>query len=393
MGLRVSRIDTMLVDRCPENPNWAPVLCRVFADDGTYGDGEAAVAFACGARASFGALQDIAGLALGQDPLDIPAVWERVYNESFWCLNGGLAHMAALSAIDMALWDLKGKACGKSVAELLGGARRCDLPAYASQLQNGWGTGRQAARSPEDYARNALKAVDQGYETVKIDFLAHRPGAGHYEFVETGRPSAEVLDVFRERIEAVREAVGPKVGIAVEGHAVLDAVGAVAVGRISQEYDALFFEEPTASYVGDIRAVREAVDVPIALGERLYSCGQYLPFLEEGLVQIVQPDAGTVGGISELVRVSRLAQRFGSAVMPHDCGTPVLNAATLHIEASLPEETLHEHHVNNLHEYNRRLATRSFEPCDGRICVPEGPGLGTEISDYALAHARHVVIE
>lgn len=391
--MKIKRVDIMLVDGCPENTLWRPVLCRVTADDGSYGDGEAAVAFAHGAHAAFGALQDIAGLALNQDPLDIQAVWDRVYNESFWCLNGGLAHMAALSAIDIALWDLKGKHCGKSVAELLGGAKRLQLPAYASQLQNGWGSERQPARSPERYAENALRAVDQGYETVKIDFLAHRPDGGHYEFIETGRPSVGLLDVFRERIEAVRDAVGPQVDIAVEGHAVFDEVGAVSVGRIAQEYGALFYEEPTVSYPGVIRQVHEALEVPLALGERVYSCGQFLPFLEEGTVEILQPDAGTVGGISELVRVAQLVRRFGKAVMLHDCGTPLLNAATLQIEAALPEVTLHEHHVNNLHDYNNRLATRTFEVHDGLISVPKDPGLGVEISSYAIEHSRHVVVE
>lgn len=383
----------MLVDADVElNPNWKPVLCRVITDVGLYGDGEAAVAFAFGAHAAFGALQDMAPLVIGRNPLDIEGAWDRLHYDSFWAQNGGLAHMAAISAIDIALWDIAGKYHGVPVHELLGGKLHDNLPSYASQLQNGWSSGREAARTPEDYAANAAKALDQGYETVKVDFLAHRPGKGHYTFQETGLPSNETLHVFEERLAAVRSAVGSDVEIAVEGHAVFDVEGAVAVGRIAQRYDALFFEEPTSSYPELVRQVRRKLDVPIALGERVYTRWGFEPFFEKGLVDVIQPDVGTVGGISEVKRICANSLGRNVSVQLHDCGTPLLNAATLSVEATLPNLLFHEHHVNNLHEYNRRLGTVDFQPERGRIAVPDMPGLGCTISQYALEHSKHVVV-
>lgn len=390
--MKITAIDVMLVDaHAADNPLWTPVLCRVHTDEGIYGDGEAGVAFAHGANAAFGALLDLAPMAIGYDPLDNEVVWDHLHKESFWAQNGGVAFSAAMSAIDIALWDIKGKFFGVPIYKLLGGKIRTSLRTYASQLQNGWGPVRDLARTSAQYAENARAAVAQGFDCVKVDFLAHRPDGGHYDHRETtGFLPPATLAVVRDRLSAVREAVGFEVDIAMENHAVLDAQSAVKVGVLAREFGVMFFEEPTNPTPKMAKLVHDAVGVPIALGERTFTRWEYVPYFENGSVQLIQPDAGTCGGITEAKKICDMAHAYDVAVQLHVCGTPLLTAASLNLEAVLPNFTIHEHHVNCLHEYNKRLAVHDYQPVNGHFEVPELPGIGNEISKYAIDNSKLV---
>jgi len=137
--MKITKIDIMLVNLdCPDNVGWEPIVCRVYTDEGIYGDGEAALAYGRASRAAFGMLQDLSGLLIGRDPLDHEVIWEKLYKSIFWGQNGGPVVFAGISALDIALWDIKGKYFGVPVYKLLGGKMRDSLRCYASQLQFGW---------------------------------------------------------------------------------------------------------------------------------------------------------------------------------------------------------------------------------------------------------------
>ncbi|MCD8167779.1 MAG: mandelate racemase/muconate lactonizing enzyme family protein, partial [Clostridiales bacterium] len=153
------------------NIAWRPVVCRIYTDEGIYGDGEAAMAYGSAAPGAFGMLKELAGMVIGLNPMNTEPIWEKIYKQTFWGQNGGPVFFAALSAIDMALWDIKGKKFNVPLYVLLGGKFRDKLRTYASQLQFGWGSSLKPALLPEEYAENARKAVEEGYDCVKIDFF------------------------------------------------------------------------------------------------------------------------------------------------------------------------------------------------------------------------------
>lgn len=134
--MKITHVDVLLVET--HNPNWRPILCRIHTDSGLYGDGEAAVAYVSGQTAAFGMIQDFAKRIIGLDPLYNELIWDKLYKETFWGQNGGPIVFAGLSALDIALWDIKGKFYQAPVHALLGGKRRSKLRTYASQLQFGW---------------------------------------------------------------------------------------------------------------------------------------------------------------------------------------------------------------------------------------------------------------
>ena len=163
--MKITKVDVMQV-KTP-NPSWRPILCRVYTDEGIYGDGEAALAYGIAAPAAFGMIRDLAALIIGMDPLDNEVVWDTLYKNTFWGQNGGPVVFAGISAIDFALWDIRGKFFNVPVYKLLGGKKQDNLRCYASQLQFGWSDHWEEAKDTEEYAANARKAVEEGYDATK----------------------------------------------------------------------------------------------------------------------------------------------------------------------------------------------------------------------------------
>ena len=174
--MKITKIEVLKVKTVRRT--WRPVYCRIYTDEGIYGDGEAALAYGRAADAGFAAVKEFAGLVIGMDPLKNEVIWDKLYKTTFWGQNGGPVIFAAIGAIDMALWDIKGKFFNAPIHQLLGGARRDKLRSYASQLQNGWENNREDyvfQYAPEDFADAAKKAVAEGYDAVKFDFFEKKP--------------------------------------------------------------------------------------------------------------------------------------------------------------------------------------------------------------------------
>ncbi|MBN1382530.1 MAG: mandelate racemase/muconate lactonizing enzyme family protein [Deltaproteobacteria bacterium] len=390
--MKITSVDVMELK--PRNsPRWRPVVCRINTDEGVYGYGEAAMAYGVGASGAFGMIKDLSRMILEKDPLDHEVIWDRLYKATFWGQNGGPVIFAGISAIDMALWDIKGKFFGLPLYRLLGGKRREKLRSYASQLQFGWGDGMTSICATEGYAAVAGKAVAEGYDAIKIDFFTFDKNGKNFSAEETTRLlKPYYLDLIEERIDAVRSAVGPKVDIIIEAHSVTDAQAAIQIGKRAEKYNIFAYEEPTTPTPKMTRLVADNVRIPLASGERIYTRWDYAPYFENGSLALIQPDLGTCGGITEGKKICDMAYTYDVSVQAHVCASPLSTAAALQLEAVIPNFCIHEHHVVNLTSYNKELCIYDYQPVDGYMSVPDIPGIGNELSEYALETADKLTV-
>lgn len=390
--MKITKIDLLYSD--PVEDGWRPLFCRIYTDAGIYGDGEAALSYGGISHAAFGMLQDMAPLLIGMDPLEHEVIWDKLYHQCFWGLNGGPVVFAGISAFDLALWDIKGKAYHAPLHQLLGGKLRTELRAYASQLQMGWGGHRKHGATPEDYAAVTQEAIDRGFDAVKINFLT---------FDEKGAPVShnrqapyldhEDLARIESRIQAVRETLGPKGDLILENHCLTDVQSAIQVGQLAKPYDILYDEEPVAPHADLLRKVYQGTGLKIASGERMYSRWQFKDRLDKDAIQVIQPDLGTCGGITEVKKICDLAYIYEAAVQIHVCGSPLVVAASLNLEATLPGFILHEYNVNTAMPKMTGLTKYNYEPVNGRMPIPDLPGIGNEIAPATFEHSQVVTIQ
>ena len=393
--MKITKVDVMQV-KTP-NPSWRPILCRVYTDEGIYGDGEAALAYGIAAPAAFGMIRDLAALIIGMDPLDNEVVWDTLYKNTFWGQNGGPVVFAGISAIDFALWDIRGKFFNVPVYKLLGGKKQDNLRCYASQLQFGWSDHWEEAKDTEEYAANARKAVEEGYDAIKIDFFTfdRKDGRRFDKITETtGILKQYYVGLVEERVAAVREAVGPDVDIIMENHSYPDALGAVQLAKLAEKYNIMAFEEPNTPTTQTVEYIAKYSSVPIANGERLYSRWQYAEYFKKNLLQLAQPDIGNCGGITEVKKISDMAHAYDVGIQVHCAGSPLTTNAALHLECTLPNFLIHEHHTCNRMDTSVGLTKYNLQPENGYFTVPDLPGIGNEFLQEAIDRATlYKVIE
>ncbi len=256
-------------------------------------------------------MKDLAPLIIGMDPLAHEVIWDKLYRTIFWGQNGGPIIFAGIAAIDFALWDIKGKFFNQPVYQLLGGKKRDKLRCYASQLQYGWGA-EMTPTSPQykaaEYAAMAKKAVAEGYNAVKYDFFTFSPDGKLYTAEETAHllPPWH-LAVIEERIAAVREAIGPNVDIIIENHSSTDAQSAIQIAQMAEKYKIFYYEEPNTPTPKMTRFICDKINIPLASGERIYTRWQYAPYFEINSLQVIQPDMGNCGGITEVKKICDMA--------------------------------------------------------------------------------------
>lgn len=404
--MKITKIDVMMLkpDRGIDDntdtfmnwskPEWRPVVCRIYTDEEVYGDGEAAVAYGNAAPGAFGMLQELSRLIIGMDPMKNELIWETLYKRTFWGQNSGPIFYSALSAIDMACWDIRGKSLNVPLHVLLGGKRRDNLRAYASQLQFGWAPQIVPAVTTKDYVNSALKAVDEGYDAVKIDFFTFdEEGNSFSEEERNGMLLPKHIDLIVGRVAAVREAIGPYVDIIMENHSFLDAQSAIRLGKRVEQYDIALYEEPNTPTPRTTKYISDRLSIPLASGERIFTRWQYAPYFEDQSLQVAQPDVGTCGGITELKKICDMAHIYDISVQVHVCASPLSTAAALHVESVIPNFAIHENHIFNLQKFNRDLCIHDYQPKDGKYTVPNLPGIGNEFSEFALNNCDKVIIQ
>ena len=390
--MKVTQVEIFDIE-CPKRPQWHPVLVRVHTDDGIVGLGEAGLAYDVGHSAAAHMVKNLAETFLiGWDPFRIEALWDRMFRESFWTLGGGTIIFAGMSAIDTALWDIKSRALGVPVYELLGGRMRDDLRCYASQMQFGWHGEAARLGHPDDYARAAREAVADGYDAVKVDpIMLDEDGNTVADRTKIFTPKE--MRLFRDRMQAIRDAVGEDVDVILEVHSYPGATTAIQLAEGVADLGIMFFEEPV-NYLNSRLHDKVAARAPMAIagGERIYTRWGLRPYLEDQSLDVLQPDIGLTGGFTEAKKVCDYAQIYDVTVQAHVCGSPVATAAALQLEAAIPNFLIHEHHTYALKDWNRELCVQDPQPVNGRITVPDTPGLGIELNDAVVMRSPRIVV-
>jgi L-alanine-DL-glutamate epimerase-like enolase superfamily enzyme len=377
-----------------EAPTWHPVLVRVNTDEGISGVGEVGLAYGTGHTAGAGMAKNLAeAFVIGADPFKIEKMWEDMFRGSFWARGGGPVVFGGMSAIDIALWDIEGKALGLPVYQLLGGKSNEGLRTYASQIQFGWGKEWKNLGSAQEYAQEARKAVSEGYDCVKIDPIM-LDTEGRRATNLRGVLTNEQLREFYNRVKAVREAVGPDVDIIMETHSLPSATTAIQMGRIWEEFNCMYYEEPVHYLNVDLQdRVSRSVRIPMAAGERIYTRWGYRQYFEKQTLDVIQPDLCLVGGITEGKKICDYAHIYDVGVQVHVCGSPVSTAAALQLEAVIPNFLIHEHHTQALKDCNIELCQPDYQPRNGRFEIPDLPGLGIELNDAVVSRSPHVEVK
>lgn len=347
------------------------MLVEIETDTGLVGWGECYGP----ARMTAPVVRALAEQFIGEDPLATELLWQRTYDRFRDHGQKGLL-IEALSGIDIALWDIKGKHFGVPVHRLMGGPVRSEVKAYATGLY------RRKTGNPLDYlAAEAEEYVAQGFDAVKL-----KVGFGVAEDVAVAR--------------RIREVIGPKIGLMVDANHAYDAVAAIQLGRRIEEFDIGWFEEPVPPEDLDgYRAVKAAIAIPIAGGECEYTRLGFRPVLTAGAMDIVQPDICAAGGITECKKIADMAQAFGVRVNPHVWGTGIGIAASLQLLAVTPA---HAPHSLNLiepmlefdrteHPIRQAILETPIEQSNGVVQIPTGPGLGIAVDRKTVE--RFEVIE
>lgn len=355
--MRITRATTYIVG----NPwkNW--LFVRLDTDEpGLYGLGEGTLnAFA---RTVEAAVHELAPRFERMDPFQVETIVQRMTRDVY--SEGGQIHMNAVAAIETACWDIIGKATGRPVHDLIGGRYHETLPAYA----NGWYTG---PRTPEAFAERAAGVVAMGYKALKFDPF----GAAW----RTMRPADRRLSL--EIVRAVRETVGDDVEIMIEGHSRFSVAEAVWIGERLAEYAPTWFEEPVQHQnIAATVEVARKISVPVATGESLTSTHQFAELLAHGAVHILQPEPGNLGGIWRARQVCAMADAHYAVVAPHQAQGPLCTATCVQIGAATPnllvQELFDEFNVG----WEREIVDPPVQVVDGRIVVPEKPGLGVDLN-------------
>ncbi len=350
--------------------NW--LLIRLTTDEGVEGYGEASM---LGYEPLVEQLlhEWVDGYLVGKDPLHHELHWIRMHNDNNG--RGGRLFSTALSGIDLALWDLKGKALGVPVYELLGGPFLDRIRVYA----NGWYT---APGTPEQNAQEARRVVEMGYTAMKFDPFGQR---NFYTI------SPEEAQLAEDRVAAVREAVGPNVEILVEVHAKFNVYTAVHLGRRLERYRPFWFEEPVSQEnVSEMAQVRRQVDIPIATGERLYLKFPFYELIKAEAVDILQPDICNAGGITELKKIAAVAESRHVMMAPHNTNAAVGTVASMHLDASMPNFLIQEYHAEFYEPHYFDVFDGLPRQKDGYVELPKGPGLGLSLNEDVLAAHPYV---
>lgn len=362
--MKITRLTTFQVP-----PRW--LFLRIDTDAGICGWGEPIVEGRAHTVAA--AVQELSDYLIGKDPRHIEDLWNVMYRGSFY--RGGPVLMSAIAGVDQALWDIKGKHLGVPVHELLGGPVRERIRVYS------WIGGDR----PADTARAAVAAVERGFTAVKMN------GTEEMHFIDSYDKVERVL----ENLQAVREAVGSQIGVAIDFHGRVHKPMAKVLMRELAPYKLMFIEEPVLSeHLDALPELASIAPAPIALGERLYTRYDFKRVLQMGGVDIIQPDPSHAGGITETRKIAAMAEAYDVALALHCPLGPIALAANLQLDAVchnafIQEQGLGIHYnaTNDLLDYVVDHKVFAYE--NGYVAIPGGPGLGIEINEsYVVERAK-----
>lgn len=354
--MKIVRINTFVVP-----PRW--VFLKIETDQGLYGWGEPSLEGR--AETVKAAVEELADYLIGKDPLQIEDHWQVMYRAGFY--RGGPVLMSAISGIDQALWDIKGKFYNTPVYDLLGGRCRDRIAIYS------WIGGDR----PSDVANAARNAVENGFRAVKMN------ATEELQMID----SHTKITAAANRLAAIREAVGDEIGIGIDFHGRVHKPMAKTLMKELEPSRPMFFEEPIlCEHASEFVELSRHTHVPIATGERLYSRYDFKPLFLSGGIDIIQPDLSHAGGITECRKIATMAETFDVAIAPHCPLGPIALAACLQLDAVsynafIQEQSLGIHYNQNNDLLDYLVNPEVFNYQDGMVTIPTTPGLGIEINE------------
>ncbi|SLN66234.1 D-galactonate dehydratase [Roseovarius gaetbuli] len=373
--------DLDIIVTAPPAPGWGGrywILVKLTTDDGITGWGEC-YASSIGPEAMRGVITDVFSRHMqGENPENIELMFRRAYSSGF-TQRPDLTVMGAFSGLEIACWDILGKARGRPVYALLGGKMNERIRAYTylyplphHDLTAFW-------TSPEMAAESALDCVARGFTAIKFD------PAGPYTMRGGHMPAMSDISLSVAFCRAIREAVGDRADLLFGTHGQFTTVGAIRLGKAIEPYAPLWFEEPVPpDNIPEMARVAAAVNIPVATGERLTTKAEFAPVLRAGAASILQPALGRAGGIWEMKKVAAMAEVYNAQIAPHLYAGPVEWAANIHLATSIPNILMAETIETGFHN---DLIKGTIRVEDGFVVPPEAPGLGIEVDeDLARAH-------
>lgn len=353
--MKIKQIYTYFV-----RPRWGFV--EIETDDGLCGWGEAVLEGH--ARAVLSCVEEMKDYLIGADPRRIEDIWTTLYRAGFY--RGGGVMMSAISGIDQALWDIKGKLFGAPAYELMGGACRDRMRVYS------WVGGDR----PSDVGKAAREKKEAGFTAVKMNATEELQMVDSYE----------KIDAVLERVAAIRESCGRHFGIAIDFHGRVHKPMAKVLAKKLEEFDPMFLEEPVlCENMENFRDIAACCNVPIATGERLFSKWDFKRLLAAGGVDIIQPDLSHAGGITEVKKIAAMAEAYDVALAPHCPLGPIALAACLNVDATCYNAVIQEQSIGIHYNVGKSVLDYIQNPgdfvfTDGFVQLPLHPGLGVEVN-------------
>ncbi len=361
--MKITKISTTVVNA--KMRNW--VVVRVYTDvAGLIGIGEATLEFQ--ARAVVGAVEDLAPLLVGRDPREIERNWQILYRHPFF--KGGAVTMSAISGIDQALWDISAKDLNVPLWRILGGLARDRVRMY-DHLGGGNSDAVYNSDTVSSFEEKMKQSIDDGFTAVKILAVPQSAPLG----------DAAKLRHAGELMATARKTAGPDVDIMIDFHGRTTAAMAIQYAEVLAPYNPLFLEEivPPDQHEA-LKRAREKIKVPLATGERLLHRAEFLPLLEDGLIDVAQPDVCHAGGVTELRKISALCDTYGVTMAPHNPLGPIATMVNVHLGLTTPNFLIQEVMRSDV-SWRSEVFTGVPEIKDGHIYPPTAPGIGVEMDE------------
>ncbi len=372
--MKISNIDIYQLGEPAKagSATWAGncILLKITTSNGVVGYGEAVPTLRV--QPVIQSLQEVGRIYKDKDPLDVEKNMHEWHKQDFY-LPVSFESTTALSAFDIACWDIIGKHYGAPVHELIGGLFRDKVRHYA----NGW---YDNCVTPEQFGKRAKKFQAMGYTGLKFDVFG-----AYYDYIDE-----KGLKIAYERTKAVKDATQGKVELLIEHHGRFNPNSAIMIARRLRELDPLFLEEPVhPDNLDGYKKYRAAVpDVRVALGERLLTIEEVVRVLSNNLTDFLQVDVTNIGGITQAHKVAGIAQAFGVEMAYHNAFGPIQNAATIQLDAAIPNFLIQESFWDVFPEWKRQLVRNETKVENGHTIVPKKPGLGVDIDERVLEEHR-----
>jgi len=367
--LKISNVDVYQLGESAAtgSATWAAnsIIVKLTTSDGVEGYGEAVPTLRV--QPVIQSIREVARVYVGKDPFDVERNWHEWHKHDFY-LPVSFESTTAVSAFDIACWDIIGKHFGAPVHQLIGGSMRTKIRLYS----NGWYNG---CVTPEQFGERAKQFAKMGYTALKFD-----PFGDYYDWIDE-----KGLRVAYDRVKAVKDSTGGKVDVLIEHHGRFNPNSAIMIAKKLREFDPLFMEEPIhPDNLDGLRKYRAATDVRVALGERILTKEQVVYVLSNNLTDFLQPDITNIGGVTQARKILAIAEAYGVEIAFHNAFGPIQNAVTIQVDAAIPNFLIQESFYDCFPAWKQQLVKDQSKVENGYAAVPARPGIGVEVDEKVL---------